>query len=96
MPPRYFTSYSGVKLPFNLIGEIPDSEIANRNTFIRAEFNADDRLVFLEHMVYGEPQLSHTYVYRADGGLETATINNLVEEEITVMTFDEKGVPIGA
>jgi len=92
MTARYFTSYTGIKLPLKLIGEITGDEIANRNTFIRAEYDNAENLLFLEHIVYGEPQLSHRYEYRPDHSLKRAVISNLIEEEVSVLNFDESGM----
>jgi len=36
---RYFVSYSGVRLPFNLVNAIAVEALSNRNTFIRAYFD---------------------------------------------------------
>jgi hypothetical protein len=94
MTQKFFTSYSGIKLPLKLVGEIDPAEIKNRNTFIRAEFDSSDRLISMEHIVYSEPQLRHDYTYREDGTLAKAEINNLAEEEINVLTFDETGAPV--
>ena len=41
---RYFVSYSGVKLPFNLVNPIAEGALSNRNTFIRAYFDDAERL----------------------------------------------------
>ena len=38
---RYFTTYSGIALPFKLVGELEASEINNRNTFYQGCFNSD-------------------------------------------------------
>ena len=88
---RYFTSYTGVKLPLKLIGEIEETGLANRNTYILAEFDDAHKLLFLEHRVYGEPQLSHRYEYHTDGSLKCAEINNIIEEEMSTLIFDESG-----
>ena len=93
MSQKYFTSYSGIKLPLKLVGEISVAEIKNRNTFIRAEYDETDRLISLEHIVYSEPQLRHDYAYHGSGALKRAEINNLAEEEINVLDFDEHGNP---
>ncbi len=93
MSQKYFTSYSGIKLPLKLVGEISTTEIKNRNTFICAEYDETDRLISLEHIVYSEPQLRHDYAYHDNGVLKLAEINNLAEEEINVLDFDEHGKP---
>lgn len=37
---RYFTSYSGARLPLNLVGELAADDMRNRNTFYRGAFDA--------------------------------------------------------
>lgn len=82
---RYFVTYSGVKLPLKLVDPLPPAELNHRNTFIRARFDADDRLVECEKMVYGEVHLAHRYSYGADGALKRAEI--VMDDETTVMEF---------
>ena len=86
---RYFVSYSGVKLPFNLVN--PIAEGANRNTFIRAYFNTSGALTSFEKVVYGEVELAHRYEYYDNGILKCAVIT-MLEEDPVVMSFDETGV----
>lgn len=92
---RFFVSYSGVKLPFNLVNPIPEEGLSNRNTFIRAYFNEADVLVGFDKVVYGEIELAHRYEYHANGLLSLAEIN-MLDEDVVVMRFDESGVQISA
>jgi hypothetical protein len=69
---RYFSSYSGVALPLNLVN--PIDSIANRNTYFRASYREDGRLIACEKVVYDEVELHHRYHYAADGTLEMAEI----------------------
>lgn len=91
----YFTTYTGVRLPLKLVGRLSEAEISNRNTFIRARFDGDDRLVHLEKCVYGEVALGHAYDYHANGSLKRAEIViHDEDEEVTVLEFDETGAAL--
>ncbi len=87
---RHFLTYSGVRLPLNLLNPLADSEIANRNTYFRAYYDQADRLVSCQKVVYGEVELEHRYEYYANGGLKRAEIIE-VDDEARVMAFDEQG-----
>lgn len=91
---RFFASYSGVKLPFNLVNPIAPEALPNRNTFIRAYFDGAGRLMSFDKIVYGEIELSHRYSYQADGALRVAEITMLDEEPI-VLRFDDTEVRSG-
>ncbi len=82
---RYFVTYSGVKLPLRLVNQIQPLELENRNTYIRAQFDGQDRLVAVEKLVYGEVELAHRYEYQPDGSLKAAHIT--MDGETTVMDF---------
>jgi hypothetical protein len=84
---RYFTTYTGVALPFRLVNPIDESELANRNTYIRASFNEDGAIVAFEKIVYGEIELSHRYEYNESGDLMSAEII-VPEEEPVILRFD--------
>jgi hypothetical protein len=86
---EYFLTYSGVKLPLNLVSPIAADALENRNTYIRAGFDADGRLVSCEKVVYGEVELRHDYDYRPDGYLARARIS--MDDEETEIVFDENG-----
>ena len=77
---RFFVSYSGVKLPFNLVNAIAAEALSNRNTFIRAYFDAAGLLMRFEKVVYGEVELAHRYEYHQNGILSRAEIVMLDEE----------------
>jgi Family of unknown function (DUF6156) len=64
---RYFVSYSGIKLPFNLVKAIPAEALSNRNTFIRAFYDNAGKLRGFEKVVYGEVELAHRYEYHDNG-----------------------------
>jgi hypothetical protein len=90
----YFTTYSGVKLPLNLVGPIDEAALANRNTYIRAYMDGAGVLLGVEKIVYGEVEMSHRYHYGEDGGLRRAEIV-MPDEEPTLLCFDAAGVLLG-
>ena len=73
---RYFTSYSGAKLPLKLVGELADGDMRNRNTYFRGDFNDAGQLIACEKIVYGETEFRHDYRYRPDGRLARAEIDD--------------------
>ncbi len=87
---RFFTSYSGVKLPFNLVNAIAAEALSNRNTFIRAYFDSAGVLSGFDKVVYGEVELSHRYQYHGNGQLRRAEIV-MLDEEPAAIDFDEMG-----
>lgn len=88
---RYFVTYSGVKLPLKMVNPLAEDDLGHRNTFFRARFDAQDRMVACDKMVYGDIQMSHRYEYGAGGAIARAEI--VMGDEITVMEFDESGQP---
>jgi Family of unknown function (DUF6156) len=89
---RFFVSYSGVKLPFNLVNPIPAEGLSHRNTFIRAYFDKAGILNGFDKVVYGEVELSHRYQYYDNGVLKRAEIVMLDEEPAELM-FDNAVSP---
>jgi hypothetical protein len=87
---RFFVSYSGVKLPFNLVNAIAADGLSNRNTFIRAYFDPAGVLSGFDKVVYGEVELSHRYEYHGNGRLKRAEIV-MLDEEPVALSFDEAG-----
>lgn len=87
---RFFVSYSGVKLPFNLVNAIAAEALSNRNTFIRAYFDQAGMLSGFDKVVYGEVELSHRYQYHGNGRLRRAEIA-MLDEEPAALDFDETG-----
>lgn len=71
---RYFLSYSGVKLPLQLVEELEEGALRNRNTWFVAEYDAAGRVLHIEKRVYGEIEMTHDYEYTANGTLARATI----------------------
>jgi hypothetical protein len=90
---RFFVSYSGVRLPFNLVNAIEPGALSNRNTFIRAYFDKAGTLSGFDKVVYGEVELSHRYEYHGNGRLRRAEIV-MLDEEPAALSFDETGSPI--
>lgn len=89
---RFFVSYTGVRLPLKLVNPLDEAELANRNTFFRADYDDEDRLLGFDKMVYGEVEMAHRYEYHPNGVLKRAEITD-AEEEVTVLAFDETGAP---
>lgn len=94
---RFFSSYSGVKLPLNLVGAIEPDALSNRNTFIRAYFDRAGTLKGFDKLVYGEVELAHRYDYHDSGALSRVQIT-MLDEEPVVLRFDVAGrqVPDGS
>lgn len=89
---QFFVSYSGVRLPFNLVNPIAAEALSNRNTFIRAYFDTAGALTGFDKVVYGEVELSHRYEYHGNGVLRRAEII-MLEDDPAVLCFDEAGAP---
>jgi hypothetical protein len=81
---RYFTSYSGAKLPLKLVGELDESDMRNRNTYFRGRFDAAGQLIACEKLVYGEIEFRHEYRYHPDGRIAHAMIDDGSNEPATV------------
>lgn len=88
---RCFLTYTGVKLPFNLVTPLSAAEVDNRNTYFKGWFEGD-RLLGFDKMVYGEVELAHRYAYRDDGALKRAEITDM-DGEVTVLEFAPDGSP---
>jgi hypothetical protein len=72
---RYFLTYRGVKLPLVLTEELAADALRHRNTYFRAQHDAQGRVCWLEKLVYGEVELRHDYQWGDDGRLRAATIH---------------------
>lgn len=84
---RHYASYTGVRLPLNLISPLEAEELARRMTYFRGYYDSDERLVALEKVVYGEIEFEHRYEYDADGRLTSAQLSEPGEEP-RQMRFD--------
>ena len=84
---HYFATYSGVRLPLRLVTPIEPEALSNRNTFIRARFDAAGRLLECQKLVYGEVELTHRYEYGADGTLRQAEVT-MLDEDTRILRFD--------
>lgn len=89
---RCFLTYSGIKLPFNLVTPLAADEVENRNTYLKGYFGPDDRLLGFDKLVYGEVELAHRYAYRSDGTLERVEITD-IDGETVALQFDPAGNP---
>lgn len=92
---RYFTSYSGVKLPLKLVDPLTEDGLNNRNTFFRGYFDTQNRLALCQKLVYGDIELEHRYCYHDNGMLQQAEITD-ADGEAAVLRFDEQGVRVDA
>lgn len=90
---KYFVTYSGIKLPLKLVDQLEASALRNRNTYYRAQFDAAERIILCERIVYGEVDLSHKYQYHENGVLKQAEILS-DENELKVLSFDQEGMPV--
>lgn len=88
---RHYVTYSGVKLPLKLVNPLEARDIANRNTYFRAYYDEQGRMILCQKVVYGEVELQHHYAYHANGSLKQAVITE-TDDEPRVMRFDEHGV----
>ncbi|MDZ4201122.1 MAG: DUF6156 family protein [Gallionella sp.] len=88
--PRFFVTYTGVKLPLKLINELQAAEVENRNTYFCGYFDAQERLAGFDKFAYGEIELTHRYEYRDDGKLRLAEITD-IDGEMTMLLFDAEG-----
>jgi hypothetical protein len=89
---RYFLTYTGVKLPFNLVTPLQADEVENRNTYFKGYYDAEGRLVGFDKLVYGEVELAHRYRYHANGVLSQAEIIDIDGASAT-LKFDASGDP---
>lgn len=92
---RYFTSYTGIKLPLRLVNELDGESLERRITYFKGYFDAQDRLKILEKVVYGEIEFSHHYEYNDDNMISKAI---LIEDEAIPRTlvFDSEGHAVEA
>lgn len=81
----FYTSYSGIKLPLKLVGEISQESMGNRNTYFEGHFDADGRLSICRKIVYGETEVEHRYSYHDNGHLKQAII--IEEDEQNILNF---------
>jgi hypothetical protein len=86
---RYFVSYSGIKLPLKLVNEISEAGLINRNTYYRGYFDANDRMMLCQKIVYGEVESEHQYRYDENGVLKQAKIAE--DDEVREIHFNELG-----
>ena len=90
---RHFVTYSGIRPPARMVEPLDTAALANRNTFVRARYDAEDRLIGFDKMVYGAVELAHDYEWHANGRLKSARIAMGGEE--SRLAFDEEGRPVG-
>ena len=86
---RYFVSYSGIKLPLPLVNEITEASLNNRHTYYRGYFDAQDKMLLCQKVVYGEVESEHQYDYYDSGVLKCAQITE--DDEVREIHFNEVG-----
>jgi len=91
---RYFVSYTGIKLPVRMVNPLEEKDLSNRNTFIIAYFDKDERIIGFEKMVYAAIELSHYYDYHPSGILKSAEI--MMDDVTTFIEYDEAGNMVSA
>lgn len=91
---RFFVSYSGVKLPLNLVNEITEANLANRNTYYRGCYDLNNNLLLCQKIVYGEVESEHRYEYHDNGVLRQAQITE--DDETLEINYNEAGKAIEA
>lgn len=89
---RCFVTYTGVKLPFKLVNELEASEVENRNTYFRGDFDEQGRITGFDKLAYGDIELVHRYQYHDNGKLKSAEITD-IDGEVTMLTFNVEGKP---
>jgi hypothetical protein len=82
---RYFVTYSGIKLPLKLVNEITEQSLQNRNTYYCGHFDANDKLIRCQKIVYGEVESEHIYSYYDNGALKLAEITE--DDETRELSF---------
>lgn len=83
-----FVSYTGVSLPLKLVNPLESTE--NRMTFFRAHYDAEDKMVMCEKVVYGDIEFVHRYQYYSDGVLQLAEITD-EDGDVETIEFDSTG-----
>lgn len=89
---RYFLTYRGMKLPLQLTEELGAEALGHRNTYFRARYDGEDRMISCDKLVYGEIEMSHRYEYDAGDRLRSAAIT-IGDEEPQLMRFDGAPAP---
>lgn len=88
---RFFVTYSGVKLPLKLVDPLDETQVDNRNTYMRATYDDKDRLIAAEKLVYGEVELSHRYEYQDDSTTLARAEVKALDGDTQVVTFGPDG-----
>lgn len=87
---RFFASSLGVALPLRLVSELEPEAIKNRNTFFVAYFDASNRMLGCDNMVYGDRVFHHRYEYHEHDAIRRAVIFADGEEQ-GMLVYDEVG-----
>lgn len=87
---RYFTSYTGVRLPLKLTNELEADSMDNRITYFVGYYDAADCLTKIEKIVYGEVEFTHQYEYDENNLINKAVLTE-ENEDPRIMVFDTNG-----
>lgn len=85
---KHFASYTGVKLPLQLISPLDEDGLDQRITYFRGFYDTDARLVGVQKIVYGEIEFEHRYEYGDDGSIKQAKLLE-PDEEPRILTFGD-------
>lgn len=91
---RYFLTYRGIGLPLSLGEEVDAAAVQHRGTYFRAHYDARNRMVRCEKLVYGEVELEHVYEYDLEGRLTRATLT-AAGDDPQVLSFGAAADPAG-
>lgn len=92
---RYFTAYTGIKLPLKLVNELDDESLDRRITYFKAYYDNNGLYIKLEKVVYSEIEYTHEYEYHADGTL-SKVVMIVGDERPRILVFDQQGNAVEA
>lgn len=78
---RHFLSYRGTGLPLELMEELEPDSLRHRNTWFRAGYAADGRMLWVEKWVYGEVEMRHDYSWSDQGHLRQVRVQQVDEDD---------------
>lgn len=90
----YFESFSGYKIPLNLVGQITKEESLSKKSFYVGYYGKDGQLQRVEKYYDGVIFFAHDYEYYASGSVKTSTVKNK-DGVVTLNSFDDKATEKG-
>ena len=91
---RYFVAYTGIRLPFKFVNEITGGDLNLRNTYFKACYDMDEKLLSCQKLVYGEVEFEHQYEYYSNGIIKQAEIREADVDEVRFLRYSEEGSPL--